>query len=69
MADLFSDEMTLDNLGRQQLVAMCSFLLLSTFGTDTFLRFTIRKRSVLTPFTHPDRHPGLWRRFAPPSAS
>ena len=44
MADLFSDEMTLDNLGRQQLVAMCSFLLLSTFGTDTFLRFTIRKR-------------------------
>jgi len=43
-AGLFSDELTLDNLGRTQLVAMCRFLQLSTFGTDAVLRYSLRKR-------------------------
>eukprot|EP00240_Pyramimonas_obovata_P001874 CAMPEP_0118928740 /NCGR_PEP_ID=MMETSP1169-20130426/5922_1 /TAXON_ID=36882 /ORGANISM="Pyramimonas obovata, Strain CCMP722" /LENGTH=507 /DNA_ID=CAMNT_0006870785 /DNA_START=316 /DNA_END=1836 /DNA_ORIENTATION=- len=43
-ATLFSDQFTLDNLGRVQLVAMCKFLGLNAFGTDNYLRFTLRKR-------------------------
>jgi LETM1 and EF-hand domain-containing protein 1 len=41
---LFKDDLTLDNLSRPQLVAMCRYMNLNTFGTDTILRYQIRHR-------------------------
>lgn len=40
----FKDDLTLDNLSRPQLVAMCKYMNLNTFGTDTMLRYQIRHR-------------------------
>ncbi|KAI9889642.1 MAG: hypothetical protein M1814_005150 [Vezdaea aestivalis] len=40
----FKDDLTLDNLSRPQLVGMCRYINLGTFGTDTMLRYTIRHR-------------------------
>ncbi|KAL6923048.1 hypothetical protein ACHAPO_006532 [Fusarium lateritium] len=40
----FRDDMTLDNLSRPQLVSMCKYMNLSTFGTDMMLRYQIRHR-------------------------
>ncbi|KAI8624060.1 mitochondrial distribution and morphology protein 38 [Xylariaceae sp. FL1651] len=40
----FRDDLTLDNLSRPQLVSMCRYLNLNTFGTDTMLRYQIRHR-------------------------
>ena len=41
---IFKDDVTLDNLSRPQLVGMCKYLNLNTFGTDTMLRYQIRHR-------------------------
>lgn len=41
---IFRDDLTLDNLSRPQLVAMCRYMNLSSFGTDTLLRYNIRHR-------------------------
>ncbi|KJZ78599.1 hypothetical protein HIM_01990 [Hirsutella minnesotensis 3608] len=41
---VFRDDMTLDNLSRPQLVSMCRYLNLNTFGTDMMLRYQIRHR-------------------------
>lgn len=41
-AKLFSDELTLDNLERVQLVSLCRFVGISPFGTDIFLRGRLR---------------------------
>uniref|UniRef100_A0A8C9U189 Mitochondrial proton/calcium exchanger protein n=1 Tax=Scleropages formosus TaxID=113540 RepID=A0A8C9U189_SCLFO len=38
---LFEDELTLDNLTRQQLVALCRLLELQSIGTNNFLRFQL----------------------------
>ncbi|KAM6446588.1 mitochondrial proton/calcium exchanger protein isoform 1-T1 [Liasis olivaceus] len=45
---LFEDELTLDNLTRPQLVALCKLLELQSIGTNNFLRFQIimRLRSI-----------------------
>ncbi|XP_053168318.1 mitochondrial proton/calcium exchanger protein [Hemicordylus capensis] len=45
---LFEDELTLDNLTRPQLVALCKLLELQSIGTNNFLRFQLimRLRSV-----------------------
>ncbi|KAI1806993.1 LETM1-domain-containing protein [Daldinia bambusicola] len=40
----FRDDLTLDNLSRPQLVSMCRYLNLNTFGTDIMLRYQIRHR-------------------------
>lgn len=40
----FRDDMTLDNLSRPQLVSMCRYMNLNTFGTDMMLRYQIRHR-------------------------
>ncbi len=40
----FKDDVTLDNLSRPQLVSMCRYLNLNTFGTDMMLRYQIRHR-------------------------
>ncbi|GAA5970146.1 hypothetical protein JCM11641_000285 [Rhodosporidiobolus odoratus] len=44
VARLFEDDLTLENLSRPQLVSMCRYMNLNAFGTDIFLRFTIRNR-------------------------
>lgn len=36
--------MTLDNLSRPQLVSMCRYMNINSFGTDNFLRYQIRSR-------------------------
>ncbi|KAI5922031.1 mitochondrial distribution and morphology protein 38 [Camillea tinctor] len=40
----FRDDLTLDNLSRPQLVSMCRYMNLNTFGTDIMLRYQIRHR-------------------------
>ncbi|KAG6832366.1 hypothetical protein H0H92_002634 [Tricholoma furcatifolium] len=46
VAKLFDDDLTLDNLSRPQLVSMSRYMGLNAFGTDNFLRGTIRSRLV-----------------------
>ncbi|KXN82064.1 LETM1 and EF-hand domain-containing protein 1, mitochondrial [Leucoagaricus sp. SymC.cos] len=46
VAKLFDDDLTLDNLSRPQLVSMSRYMGLNAFGTDNFLRGTIRTRLV-----------------------
>ncbi|XP_043460850.1 mitochondrial proton/calcium exchanger protein [Leptopilina heterotoma] len=41
---LFEDEITLDSLSRQQLIALCRVLDVQTLGTTNFLRFLLRMR-------------------------
>jgi LETM1 and EF-hand domain-containing protein 1, mitochondrial len=41
---LFKDDLTLDNLSRPQLVAICRYMNMTAFGTDNFLRYQIRHR-------------------------
>ena len=41
---VFRDDMTLDNLSRPQLVSMCKYMNLNTFGTDMMLRYQVRHR-------------------------
>ncbi|CAD6204013.1 GSCOCG00009834001-RA-CDS, partial [Cotesia congregata] len=41
---LFEDELTLDSLSRQQLVALCRVLDIQTLGTSNFLRFLLRMK-------------------------
>lgn len=41
---IFKDDLTLDNLSRPQLVGICRYMNLNTFGTDVMLRYTIRHR-------------------------
>ncbi|CAG8614457.1 14614_t:CDS:10 [Rhizophagus irregularis] len=44
IANIFEDELTLDNLSRPQLVSMCRYMNLNAFGTDNFLRYQIRNQ-------------------------
>ncbi|KAH7313666.1 LETM1-like protein-domain-containing protein [Stachybotrys elegans] len=41
---IFRDDLTLDNLSRPQLVSMCKYMNLNSFGTDMMLRYQIRHR-------------------------
>ncbi|XP_014295082.1 mitochondrial proton/calcium exchanger protein [Microplitis demolitor] len=41
---VFEDEITLDSLSRQQLVALCRLLDIQTLGTSNFLRFLLRMK-------------------------
>ncbi|OVA11045.1 EF-hand domain [Macleaya cordata] len=43
-AKLFNDELTLDNINRPRLVNMCKYMGISPYGTDTYLRYMLRKR-------------------------
>lgn len=43
-AKRFSDEITLDSLSREQLVALCRVLEQNTMGTTSFLRFELRMK-------------------------
>jgi len=44
VAKLFDNDLTLTNLSRPQLVSMCRYMALNTFGTDNFLRGVIINR-------------------------
>ncbi|KAF2858341.1 LETM1-domain-containing protein, partial [Piedraia hortae CBS 480.64] len=44
MCKLFKDDLTLDNLSRPQLVGICRYMNLNSFGTDPMLRYQIRHR-------------------------
>ncbi|THC97996.1 hypothetical protein EYZ11_002498 [Aspergillus tanneri] len=41
---IFKDDLTLDNLSRPQLVGICKYMNLNSFGTDAMLRYHIRHR-------------------------
>ncbi|KAJ2720304.1 LETM1 domain-containing protein ylh47 [Coemansia sp. Benny D115] len=44
VANIFEDELTLDNLSRPQLVSICRFMGVNAFGTDNYLRYQITNR-------------------------
>jgi LETM1 and EF-hand domain-containing protein 1 len=44
VAKLFSNDLTLDNLSRPQLISICRYLGLNAFGTDNFLKGYIMRR-------------------------
>lgn len=44
MAKLFRDDLTLPNIARPQLVSMCKYMGLQTYGSDDFLRFQLRNK-------------------------
>ncbi|KAJ2615901.1 LETM1 domain-containing protein ylh47 [Coemansia sp. RSA 1365] len=44
VAHIFEDDLTLDNLSRPQLVSICRFMGVNSFGTDTYLRYQITNR-------------------------
>ncbi|OAL07374.1 LETM1-domain-containing protein [Phaeosphaeriaceae sp. SRC1lsM3a] len=41
---IFKDDLTLDNLSRPQLVSICRYMNIPSFGTDNILRYQIRVR-------------------------
>lgn len=41
---IFKDDLTLDNLSRPQLVSICRYMSITSFGTDNFLRYQVRLR-------------------------
>ncbi|KAF1946241.1 LETM1-domain-containing protein [Clathrospora elynae] len=41
---IFKDDLTLDNLSRPQLVSICRYMSINSFGTDNFLRYQVRLR-------------------------
>ncbi|KAL8154617.1 hypothetical protein AgCh_000105 [Apium graveolens] len=44
LAALFSNRITLDNIGRRRLVNMCKYMGITAYGTDEYLRFLLRER-------------------------
>lgn len=44
VAQLFNDELMLDNISRPQLVGMCRFMGVQHYGNDNLLRFQLRNR-------------------------
>jgi len=44
VASLFSDEMTLDNISKAQLMAMARYMGVSTFGTEAIMRHRLRSK-------------------------
>ena len=41
---IFKDDLTLDNLSRPQLMSICRYMNITSFGTDNFLRYQVRVR-------------------------
>ncbi|TKY89086.1 hypothetical protein EX895_001617 [Sporisorium graminicola] len=44
VAQLFENDLTLDNLTRPQLVSVCRYMQIHAFGTDNYLRYQIRHK-------------------------
>ncbi|KAL3690690.1 hypothetical protein R1sor_004341 [Riccia sorocarpa] len=43
-AKLFNDELTLDNISRRRLVSMCKYMGIQPYGTDAYLRYSLRTK-------------------------
>ncbi|XP_024389088.1 uncharacterized protein [Physcomitrium patens] len=43
-AKLFNDELTLDNISRPRLVSMCKLMNIQPYGTDAYLRYSLRTK-------------------------
>ncbi|CAK9866173.1 unnamed protein product [Sphagnum jensenii] len=43
-AKLFNDELTLDNISRPRLVSMCKLMNIQPYGTDAYLRYSLRNK-------------------------
>lgn len=43
-ANLFHDDLTLDNMPRMQLINMCRYMSIPPYGSDSFLRFQLRHK-------------------------
>ncbi|BBN10959.1 LETM1 and EF-hand domain-containing protein 1, mitochondrial [Marchantia polymorpha subsp. ruderalis] len=43
-AKLFNDELTLDNISRPRLVSMCKYMGIQPYGTDAYLRYSLRTK-------------------------
>ena len=43
-ANLFQDDLTLDNMPRMQLINMCKYMSIAPYGADSILRFQLRHR-------------------------
>jgi LETM1 and EF-hand domain-containing protein 1 len=43
-ANLFQDDLTLDNMPRMQLINMCKYMAIPPYGSESFLRFQLRHR-------------------------
>lgn len=43
-ANLFQDDLTLDNMPRMQLINMCKYMAIPPYGSEAFLRFQLRHR-------------------------
>jgi LETM1 and EF-hand domain-containing protein 1, mitochondrial len=59
-AQLFNDELTLDNLERVHLVNLCRFIGVTPFGTDDFLRVRLRARLSAIKVQH---RPSMYRTY------
>ncbi|KAK1298319.1 hypothetical protein QJS10_CPB14g01663 [Acorus calamus] len=46
-AKLFNDELTLDNVSRPRLISMCKYMGIKPFGTDSYLRYQLRKKLAM----------------------
>ncbi|PVU93209.1 hypothetical protein BB561_003404 [Smittium simulii] len=44
LAGIFKDDLTLDNLTRPQLILVCRYLDISSYGTDNYIKYNINKR-------------------------
>ncbi|KAJ1675890.1 LETM1 domain-containing protein ylh47 [Spiromyces aspiralis] len=44
VAQVFEDDMTLDNLTRPQLVSICRYMGINSFGTDNYLKYQVQNR-------------------------
>ncbi|KAJ1919050.1 LETM1 domain-containing protein ylh47 [Mycoemilia scoparia] len=44
ISHIFEDDLTLDNLTRPQLVSICRYMGINSFGTDNYLKYQIRNR-------------------------
>lgn len=63
-AQLFNDELTLDNLERIQLVNLCRFVGIPPFGTDAFLASRLRAHLARIKVSYLTALP-LWTPSAP----
>ncbi|KAG0553544.1 hypothetical protein KC19_12G019100 [Ceratodon purpureus] len=43
-AKLFNDELTLENITRPRLVSMCKYMNIQPYGTDAYLRYSLRNK-------------------------
>jgi hypothetical protein len=58
-AKLFNDELTLDNISRPRLLSMCKYMNIQPYGTDAYLRYSLRTKLSWYIRTPVDSHATL----------